>query len=205
MLKALPRSWTRKLKAPQWGVFWTIVGLFVAIALLEFSTPPNYVFGYLYIGPILLASSRLNQSATVKFTLVAVILTIVALWGFGGNGLEAPTIASRAIAVLALGVTGFLSDRNRKYLDAIAQQQAKLEAGEKLSRLREDFASTLTHDLKTPLLGAIETLKAFEQEHFGGILPAQRKVLATIIRSHQTSLQLVETLLDVYRNDTEGL
>jgi two-component system NarL family sensor kinase len=26
-----------------------------------------------------------------------------------------------------------------------------------------------------------------------------------MIRSHQTSLQLVETLLDVYRNDTEGL
>lgn len=203
--KALPRRWNRKIKDPQWGVFWTIVGLFVAIALLEFSTPPSYVFGYLYIGPILLASSRLNRSATVQFTLVAVVLTIVVLWGYGGNNLEAPTIASRLIAVLALGVTGFLSDRNRTYLDAIAQQQAKLEAGEKLSSLREDFASTLTHDLKTPLLGAIETLKAFEQEHFGAIVPAQRKVLATIVRSHQTSLQLVETLLDVYRNDTEGL
>lgn len=31
------------------------------------------------------------------------------------------------------------------------------------------------------------------------------KVFATIIRSHQSTLQLVETLLDVYRNDTEGL
>ena len=203
--QALPRRWNRQLKDPQWGVFWTIVGLFFAIALLEFSTPPAYVFGYLYIGPILLASSRLHRSATIQFTLVAVVLTIVALWGYGGNNLEAPTIASRLIAVLALGVTGFLSLRNRRYLDAIAQQQAKLEAGEKLSSLREDFASTLTHDLKTPLLGAIETLKAFEQEHFGAIVPAQRKVLATIIRSHQTSLQLVETLLDVYRNDTEGL
>lgn len=203
--KALPPRWNLKVQDPQWGVFWTIVGLFVAIALLEFSTPPSYVFGYLYIGPILLASSRLNRSATVQFTLMAVVLTIVALWEPGGNSVEAPTIASRLIAVLALGVTGFLSDRNRRYQEAIAQQQAKLEAGEKLSRLREDFASTLTHDLKTPLLGAIETLRAFEQEHFGAILPAQRKVLATIVRSHQTSLQLVETLLDVYRNDTEGL
>lgn len=203
--KALPRRWNRKIKDPQWSIFWTIVGLFVAIAILEFSTPPGYVFGYLYIGPILLASSRLNRSATVQFTLVAVVLTIVALWSPGGNGHLAPTIASRLIAVLALGVTGFLSDRNRRYQEAIAQQQAKLEAGEKLSSLREDFASTLTHDLKTPLLGAIETLKAFEQEHFGAILPAQRKVLTTIVRSHETSLQLVETLLDVYRNDTEGL
>ena len=33
----------------------------------------------------------------------------------------------------------------------------------------------------------------------------QQKVLAMIVRSHQSSLQLVGTLLDVYRNDTEGL
>ena len=72
-------------------------------------------------------------------------------------------------------------------------------------RLREDFASTLTHDLKTPLLGAIETIKAFEQEKFGAVLPTQQRVLATMARSHKTSLQLLETLLDVYRNDTEGL
>jgi two-component system NarL family sensor kinase len=72
-------------------------------------------------------------------------------------------------------------------------------------RLREDFASTLTHDLKTPLLGAVETIKAFQKEKFGAVLPTQQKVLATMARSHETSLDLLETLLDVYRNDTEGL
>ena len=30
----------------------------------------------------------------------------------------------------------------------------------------KDFASTLTHDLKTPLLGAIETVKSFSAEPF---------------------------------------
>jgi two-component system, NarL family, sensor kinase len=33
----------------------------------------------------------------------------------------------------------------------------------------------------------------------------QQQVLDTMARSHKSSLQLVETLLDVYRNDTEGL
>jgi two-component system NarL family sensor kinase len=71
--------------------------------------------------------------------------------------------------------------------------------------VREDFASTLAHDLKTPLLGAIETLQAFDREQFGTIHAKQKTVVATMIRSHQNSLRLVETLLDVYRNETEGL
>ncbi|MFM7576236.1 MAG: sensor histidine kinase, partial [Microcystaceae cyanobacterium] len=52
---------------------------------------------------------------------------------------------------------------------------------------------------------AIETLKAFQTGQFGLVSGPQQKVLMTIVRSHQSSLQLVETLLDVYRNDTEGL
>lgn len=204
-----PRLLKRKIILPnrtsRQRVFWLIVGLFALVLVLEFSTPTAYVFGYLYIGPVLLANSRLGRAATLQTTVIAVVLTILNLWVPGGELIRAPTIASRLIAVMALVVTGLLSDRNRQYEEAISQQQAKLQAQEQLASVREDFASTLTHDLKTPLLGAIETLKAFQQEKFGPVLPAQQKVLATMARSHQTSLQLVETLLDVYRNDTEGL
>jgi two-component system NarL family sensor kinase len=182
-----------------------IVGLLAILLVLEFSTPSDYVFGYLYIGPILLANYRLNRAITLRITLLATILTMLNLWFPGGAVVRASTVANRLIAVMALLITGVMSDRNRCYEEAIAQQQAKLKAQEQLASVREDFASTLTHDLRTPLLGAIETLKAFQQERFGPVLPAQQKVLATMARSHQTSLQLVETLLDVYRNDTEGL
>ena len=48
-------------------------------------------------------------------------------------------------------------------------------------------------------------LQAFDREQFGTIHAKQKTVVATMIRSHQNSLQLVETLLDVYRNETEGL
>ena len=116
-----------------------------------------------------------------------------------------PQLQMRAIAAMALIVTGILSNRIRTKEEAIALTRGKLEAQEELVKVREDFASTLTHDLKTPLLGAMETLKAFEQEKFGAVSPAQQKVLATMVRSHANSLQLLETLLDVYRNDTEGL
>ncbi len=201
------RQFQRVSHSKTWSLktFWLVVGLFAVVLSLEFSTPPDYVFGYLYIGPILLASAHLSRKTTVQATLIACILTLINVWLPGIETVKAPTIASRVIATLALIVTGALSDRNRLYQQTVLQQQAKLEAQEKLASVREDFASALTHDLKTPLLGAIETLKAFQQGSFGLVQSSQQSVLATMVRSHKTTLQMVETLLDVYRNDNEGL
>ncbi|MBI4782887.1 MAG: HAMP domain-containing histidine kinase [Oscillatoriophycideae cyanobacterium NC_groundwater_1537_Pr4_S-0.65um_50_18] len=190
---------------PRVSTLWIVLGLFIPVVILEFSTPPEYVFGYLYIGPILLATSRFSRVDAAKIILAASILTMLNSWFPENRVVSSSIVASRAIAVLAMWVTAVLSDRNRCYEEALAQQQAKLQAQEKLADVREDFVSTLTHDLKTPLLGAIETLKAFQQGMFGIVSTTQQKVLATMVRSHQTSLQLVETLLDIYRNDTEGL
>ncbi|WP_019502024.1 sensor histidine kinase [Pseudanabaena sp. PCC 6802] len=185
--------------------FWIVVGLFSIVFILEFSTPPAFIFGYLYIAPILLASTQLGQNSTIIATIISIALTLLNLWIPDSTDIHPSTIANRIIVVIALLVTAFLSDRNRYYQEAITQQQSQIQAKENLMWLREDFTSTLTHDLKTPLLGAIETLKALQQESFGAVSSAQRSVFATMIRSHQTSLRLLETLLDVYRNDTEGL
>ncbi len=184
---------------------WLIVGSFAVVLLLEYTTPPDYVFGYLYICPILLANARLNRARTVQVTLLAAFLTIANLWIPANKAVVASTVADRLIAVMALIVTGVLSDRIRRSEEAIAQQKAQLQAQEQLAGMREDFVSTLTHDLKTPLLGAIETIKAFQRGEFGSITTAQTVVLNTMVRSHHTTLQMVETMLDVYRNDSEGL
>ena len=187
------------------GKILLVVTIFLVVGVLEDCTPSDYVFGYLYSGAILLVNSWFGGMATAIATFVAVCLTILNAWIPGGEVIRASTVASRVIAAMALIVTGFLSHRLRKSQKAIALTQTQLESQSQLVRLREDFASTLTHDLKTPLLGAIETIKAFRQEKFGVVLPTQQKVLATMARSHETSLDLLETLLDVYRNDTEGL
>jgi two-component system, NarL family, sensor kinase len=182
-----------------------LIGLFSLVLVLEFNTPIEYVFGYLYTGPILLANARLGRLATGRTTLLAVFFTLANLWIPEIKSLEPSAIANRAIAVLSLVVTGFLAERIRRDREALARQQAETKAREQIIDMQEDFASTLTHDLKTPLLGAIETLKAFQEENFGAVSDLQQKVLATMSRSHQNSLQLVETLLDVYRNDRSGL
>jgi len=168
-------------------------------------TPPNYVIGYLYIMPILFIKPQLNRHTTWQITAIAGGLTLLNIWIPGNETIDPAMVTNRLLTVFALSITGILSDRNRHIQQMLAQQQAKLEIQVKLANLREDFTSTLAHDLKTPILGAIETLKAFDREQFGSIQPKQKNVLGTIIRSHQTTLQLVETLLDVYRNDLGGL
>jgi two-component system, NarL family, sensor kinase len=175
------------------------------IAILEFATPVNYVFGYLYTGPILLANSRFSRLTKLQVVLVAWALTLLNLFVPHPRLIDLAAVANRLIAVMALGVTGWLSDRNDRYQQDIAQAKAQLESQQRLASMREDFISTLSHDLKTPILGAIETIKAFQQGKFGPVAPAGEKVLETMARSHRTTLQLVETLLDVYRNDSEGL
>jgi two-component system, NarL family, sensor kinase len=192
------------MKKPQLSWHVILLGLMGLISVVEFSTPAALIIGYLYAAPILLASARLERSRTIQFTAIAVLLTLLNIWIPTNQG-NFSTLIDRVIAALSLLGVGYLSDRNRYYQEAIAQQRSQLQASEKLMQLREDFTSTLTHDLKTPLLGAIETLNAFQQERFGPVLPDQAQVIATMKRSHQTSLQLLETLLDIYRNDAEGL
>jgi two-component system, NarL family, sensor kinase len=200
-----PQSLPVAIDLGQPSLLWSTMGLFGLVFILEMLTPADYVMGYLYISPILFVKPRLNRNQTLVITIIAAILTLLNIWVPGHEEIHPAMVANRLITVLALVVTGLLSDRNRQIQQALAQQQAQLQIQAKLASLREDFASTLAHDLKTPILGAIETLKAFDREQFGQVQPQQKSVLNTIICSHQNSLQLVETLLDVYRNDLEGL
>ena len=195
----------RRLPSQHAWKCWLIWGLFAIILVLDFFTPPPYALGFLYTGPILLASSRLSRSATIQVTLMAIGLTLLNLFIPNADWLNLTTVINRIFMALVLAVAGWLSERNLRHEEAIARQKAQLQGQQQLASVREDFVSTLTHDLKTPLLGAIEALKSLLQEKYGGVTVAQQKVLETIVRSHQHSLELIEMLLDVYRNDTEGV
>ncbi len=68
-----------------------------------------------------------------------------------------------------------------------------------IERLRNDFIATLTHDLRTPLLAAIQTLEFFLDGTLGEITEQQNKFLETMLHSNQDMLGLVNALLEVYR------
>ncbi|MFA6989343.1 MAG: response regulator [Candidatus Gastranaerophilaceae bacterium] len=75
----------------------------------------------------------------------------------------------------------------------------------KTERLRDDFIATLTHDLRTPLLAAIQTLKFFIDGTLGDIDEKQRKFLETMLCSNQDMLGLVNALLEVYKYESGKL
>jgi signal transduction histidine kinase len=74
-----------------------------------------------------------------------------------------------------------------------------LDAQARMTRQREDFVSRLTHDLRTPLLAADRMLSLFQQKTFGEISPEMEQAIAVMIRSNQNLMDMVNTLLEVYR------
>jgi two-component system, NarL family, sensor kinase len=71
--------------------------------------------------------------------------------------------------------------------------------------VRRYFVATLAKDLKTPILGTIATLRSLgssRQNREGALL---ERTLATIERGQSRALGQIQTLLEVYRNDAEGL
>ena len=182
------------------AILWT--GLTIAI---EFATPTDYVLGYLYVGPVWLVGAWLSRRALSIATLSAVTLVLLNLWVPWPASVSSSALTNRLLAALSLIVTASLSDQNRRVQAALAQQQAQFAAQGQLSQLREDVAATLTHDLKTPLLGAIATLEAWQEGRLGPMTVQQQRALEIMTRSHHNSLRLLEMMLEVYHNDGEGL
>ncbi len=73
------------------GETYGLIAMAFAIVIgLEYLTPPEYVFGYLYTGTILLADSRLNRRSVLSITLAATGLTLLNLFVPGGEIIGTP-------------------------------------------------------------------------------------------------------------------
>jgi signal transduction histidine kinase len=70
---------------------------------------------------------------------------------------------------------------------------------DEIARQREDFVSRLTHDLRTPLVAADRMLSLLTQGAMGPISDEIKEALEVTSRSNQNLLELVNTLLEVYR------
>jgi signal transduction histidine kinase len=76
-----------------------------------------------------------------------------------------------------------------------------IDEREQMARQREDFVSRLTHDLRTPLVAADRMLLLFQQEAFGALPQEMHEAVDSMTRSNQKLLQMVNTLLEVYRHE----
>lgn len=77
-----------------------------------------------------------------------------------------------------------------------------IQARKEIERLRDDFMSTLTHDLRTPLLAAIQTMGFFVDGSLGDLPPKQKELIQMLIQSNREMLGLVNVLLEVYKYES---
>jgi signal transduction histidine kinase len=108
------------------------------------------------------------------------------------------------------GLDGGADDFIRKPFDteellarvrSLLRLKHSIDEREAMSRQREDFVSRLTHDLRTPLVAADRMLNLFMQETFCPISSDMKEAIGAMIRSNQNLLQMVNTLLEVYRHE----
>lgn len=72
-----------------------------------------------------------------------------------------------------------------------------------IARQREDFASRLTHDMRTPLIAADRMLDLMLKGALGELSDAMVEALQTMSRSNANLLEMVNNILEVYRYESE--
>ena len=105
----------------------------------------------------------------------------------------------RAIRVYRAECEVALADRRlRESHERLERQNQVLEY---MVKQRDDFATRLTHDLRTPLIAANRVLELCLQDAFGRITEETEDALTNIITSNTNLLKMVNALLEVYRHD----
>ena len=97
-----------------------------------------------------------------------------------------------------------LSDKSESKPNFVAVVR-NVSLQKEMERLRDDFIATLTHDLRTPLLAAIQTLQFFLDGTLGHIEDKPKTLLDTMKKSNEDMLGLVNALLEVYKYESGKL
>ena len=110
---------------------------------------------------------------------------------------------SGKIIPVELSISPIMADGNfsNKYVVVIRDVTVEAE----INRMRDDFIATLTHDLRTPLLAAIQALEFLINGSLGEISEKQSQILSTMKSSNQDMLGLVNALLEVYKYEAGKL
>ncbi|ACK68965.1 response regulator receiver sensor signal transduction histidine kinase [Gloeothece citriformis PCC 7424] len=87
---------------------------------------------------------------------------------------------------------------------SLLRLKQSVDEREQMLRMREDFVSRLTHDLRTPLVAADRMLILMQDGLFGELSPEMKEALVTMARSNRNLLELVNNMLEVYRYEADS-
>jgi signal transduction histidine kinase len=86
-----------------------------------------------------------------------------------------------------------ISDR-KAYQEQLEQTNAELI---RATRMKDEFLATMSHELRTPMHAILGMTEVLQDEIFGDLNQKQLKALATVERSGNHLLELINDILDV--------
>lgn len=153
------------------------------------------------------ATENAWQLAGTTLACAVVLATLIAAW--------LTSTVSRPIRDLEVGMKRVASgefahqltvapNRRDEFGRLAASYQSMARQLAELDKLKAEFVSIASHELKTPLNVIIGYLQLLEEGLYGDVTPKQREVLETIEAQCEALSRLVKQLLDVSRFEAGG-
>ncbi len=93
-----------------------------------------------------------------------------------------------------------LEDKRKRYIVIIKNVTNQKE----IEQLKDDFVTTLTHDLKVPIIAESNILEFLVEEKFGPMSDKQKEAIKNIQVSNKELIELVQILLETYKIKDSG-
>ena len=86
----------------------------------------------------------------------------------------------------------------------ISDRKAQEEEVKRRSKQLEDLVSTMTHDLKTPLIAAQTSYKHLQENYFGKLTEEQKQIINLLTQNNEHTLRLVNNLLSIFKYESQS-
>ena len=97
----------------------------------------------------------------------------------------------------------------KEYQSTLAKKNLSLEEilsrEKQLRTVKEEFAATLTHDMKVPVIAELNSLNYLLEERFGALNEKQFEVLNLMKSSNLELKELIDNMLEVYKLEQDKL
>lgn len=165
------------------------------------------IIGVMYIG---IEEVKFVDPVNKNIKLIGIIAVISLLVAIALAALFARTITTPILKLVSAAKFIAAGDLNQRVKIKGNDETAQLSNTfnqmadnlQKQEQLRDNFVATLTHDLKVPMLAENQTINYLLKAAYGPVTEEQKEVLDLIKSTNNSSLEMVSTLLEVYRYDT---
>ncbi|HVF41352.1 MAG TPA: HAMP domain-containing sensor histidine kinase [Gemmatimonadaceae bacterium] len=148
-----------------------------------------------------------QRTAAGSLAIALLIATLIAIWLT--RSISRPVYdLERGMKAVADGDftqrLPMIEKRNDEFGRLAASYQGMTSQLAELDKLKAEFVSVASHELKTPINVIVGYLELLQENIYGELNPKQREICATLGKQAQTLTRLVKRLLDISRFEAGG-